>query len=258
MNFFLPHRTPFNFVTVIVLVFGLFAPAFAQKRRAPAGGRLAIVVDERLSVLREAPDLAAPLLRRVGRGRLVAIAGQRLSRDGVLFYRVKVTKRTRGWMQREAVLSPTHAGDDKRLLRLIKASEDFDRIARARIFLDIFPRSALRLAVLLLFGEAAAEAALKLSHDANRRLDEKEMKANSAPEFSYFLNYNGLDRFSRQGVRFNFDRERKSFHYDGAAWREVIRRYPSSPEAAEARKRLAGSAGPRTRRRPACKRAVGE
>ena len=37
-----------------------------------------------------------------------------------------------------------------------------------------------------------------------------------------------------------FDRASKQFHYDGAAWREIIRRYPNSPEAAEARKRLEG------------------
>jgi hypothetical protein len=28
------------------------------------------------------------------------------------------------------------------------------------------------------------------------------------------------------------------FHYDGASWKEIVRRFPRSPEAAEARKRL--------------------
>jgi hypothetical protein len=123
-------------------------------------------------------------------------------------------------------------------MRLIRGSEDFDVIARARIFLDTFPESSLRPKVLLLFGQEAEEAADKLSRDALRRLNAEEMSAGGAPPFSYFVNYNGLDRYSRQGVRFIFDRIGKKFHYDGAVWRELIRRYPRSLEAIEARKRL--------------------
>jgi hypothetical protein len=210
----------------------------AQKRRPPSGGRVAIVVDERLSALRAAPQLSAMLLRRLSRGRFVAIIGEARSRDGIMFYRVNVTRRTRGWLQREAVVSINKAGDDKRLMSLIKASEDFDLIARGRIFLDSFPRSALRPAVLLLFGKTAEVAAAKLSRDAGRRLKDEEMIAGGAPEFSYFLNYNGLDRYNRQGIRFVFDSAEKKFHYDGATWREIVRRYPHSPEATEALERL--------------------
>jgi len=200
---------------------------------------MAIVVDERLSVLRDSPDLSGKLLRRIGRGRAVSITGQNRSRDGVLFYSVKVSRRTRGWLQKEAVILPRRAGDDERLLRLINASADFDRVARARIFLDAFPRSPLRPRVLLLFGDAAEQAAVRLSHDASRRLNAQEMRANEAPVFSYSLNYGGLDRYNRQGVRFAFDRDQRKFHYEGASWREIIRRYPRSPEAAQARSRLA-------------------
>jgi hypothetical protein len=128
--------------------------------------------------------------------------------------------------------------DDERLLRLIQNSEDFDRIIRAHIFLDVFQRSPLRPIVLMIYGEAAEVAAGKLSRDASRRLNEKEMAAGGAPAFSYFLNYNGLDRYRRQGIAFIFDRAAKRFHYDGASWREIVRRYPRSPEAEEARKRL--------------------
>jgi hypothetical protein len=39
-----------------------------------------------------------------------------------------------------------------------------------------------------------------------------------------------------------FDQSTRRFHYDGAAWRELIRRYPKSPEAALARSRLAQKA----------------
>jgi hypothetical protein len=217
----------------------LSVPSYAQRRRrAPAGGRVAVVVDERLSALRDAPELSANLLQRLGRGRLVAVTGERDARGGVTFLRVAVTSRTGGWVQSEALARPSRAGEDARLLRLIQGSGEFDRLARARIFLDAFPRSALRPAVLLLFGDAAEEAAERLSREARRRLDPREMEAGGAPPASYFLNYNGLDRYGRQGVVFNFDAAAKQFHYDGAAWREILRRHPHSPEAAEARKRL--------------------
>jgi len=151
---------------------------------------------------------------------------------------VFVTRRTGGWMQREALASGKLPGDDVTLLRLIMASAGFDRIARARIFLDTFPQSGLRPAVLLIYGDAAQEAAARLTRDASRRLDPEEIKAGGAPDFSYFLNYSGLDRYNRQGVKFIFDRAEHRFYYDGAAWRDIIRRYPRSKEAVEARKRL--------------------
>jgi hypothetical protein len=210
-----------------------------QQRRTPEGGQRAIVVDERLAVLRDAPDLSATLLQRMSRGRTVAIRGAKRSPDGITFYRVAVTRRTGGWIQSEAVISLVRKDDDERLLRLIQNSNDFDRIIRARIFLDVFQRSPLRPAVLMLYGEAAEKAAGNLSRDAVRRLDDKEMAAGGAPVFSYFLNYNGLDRYRRQGITFVFDRATKKFHYDGASWREILRRYPRSPEAEEASKRLA-------------------
>lgn len=210
-----------------------------RKRRAPAGGRVAVVVDERLAALRESPSLSANVLRRVGRGRLLSVAGARESpADGVTFYRVVLTRRTGGWMQSDALVSPARPGDDARLLRLARGSEDFDRVERARIFLETFPRSPLRPAALLLLAEAAEEAAARLTRDAARRLDAGEMEAGGAPLKSYYLNFNGLDRWRRQGVVFTFDAAAKEFRYDGWAWREVLRRHPRGPEALEAGRRL--------------------
>jgi len=209
------------------------------RRRPPPGGRVAIVVDERLSALRTTPEFTGRLLRRIGRGGLVAIRGEKRIGGGIVFYRVNVNSRTSGWLQRDAVVSAWRLGDDARLLRLIKGSEDFDRIARARIFLDNFKLSALRPEVLTIFAEAAADAANRLSHDAARRLNEKEMNAGGAPVFSYFLNFNALDRYNRQGITFIFDAREKRLRYDGEGWQELVHRYPRSPEAAEARKRLA-------------------
>ena len=229
-----PHRLWFS-LTIIFLI--SFSPlhVFAQ-RKPPSGGRVAVVVDERLSALRAKPQLSGKLIRRVGRGRFVAIRGFTNSSDGVGFYRVSLSSRTHGWMQREAIVSATQPGDDKRLLSLILSSSDFDRITRARIFLELFPRSKLRPQVLLLLGDTAEEAAVKLTRDAARRLIPP--KESFAPEFSYYLNYTGLDRYNRQNIRFTFDSTTKQFHYDGAAWLELIRRYPLSPEAAIARQRL--------------------
>jgi hypothetical protein len=157
----------------------------------------------------------------------------------VVFFNVNVTTRTHGWIQREAIASPTRPGDDLRLLDLINASHDFDRLARARIFLDHFPRSPLRPRVLLLISTTAEEHAAKLSRDAAKR---HKVTTKSTPEFSYFLNYTGLDRYNRQRVKFVFDTATKLFHYDGAALRELLRRYPKSPEAAAARSHLSRSA----------------
>ena len=226
----IPHKLT---VCLLLIIFPQII-VVAQKRKAPAGGRLAVVVDERLAALRATPQLNGRLVRRVGRGRLVAVRSTKTGSDGIVFFLVNVTSRTQGWIQREAVASPSRAGDDQRLLRLLKASSGFDRIARARIFLDHFPRSSLRPEVLLLLGDTAEEVAVKLSNDAARRLKE----GMDAPEFSYYLNHTSLDRYNRQRVAFVFDKSTKRFHYDGAAWRDLIRRYPRSYEAAEARKRL--------------------
>src|SRR6266511_3747652 len=181
------------------------------------------------------------VVRLRGVGSLVAIRGEKRNRNGVVFYRVNVNSRTNGWIQRDALVSPWRAGDDARLLRLIKGSDDFDRIARARIFLDNFRSLVLRPEVLAIYAQAAEDVASHLSRDASRRLDEKEMTAGGAPVFSYYLNFNGLDRYNRQGITFVFDAREKGFRYDGEAWQELVHRYPRSPEAVEARKRLARS-----------------
>ncbi len=214
------------------------APSSVAKRRPPPGGRLAVVADERLSALRSSPELSGKLLRRMGRGSLVAIKGDKRTRDGIVFYKVNVTIRTGGWIQRDAVFAPSRRDDDDRLLTLINGSDGFDRIVRAKIFLDNFTGSELRPEVLLIYALAAEDAASQLSGDAARRLVEKEMNAGGAPLFSYFLNFNELDRYNRQGVTFIFDQSGKQFRYDGDGWQELVHRYPRSPQAAEARKRL--------------------
>lgn len=226
-----PHK-----LTVALSAFLLLfhSNIFAQ-RKPPTGGRIAVVVDERLAAMRSTPELNGKLVRRLGRGRLVAIRSAKTNRDGVTFLFVNVTTRTRGWIQRESVVSPSRPGDDRRLITLIEASHGFDRIVRARLFLDHFRRSPLRPRVLLLLGDTAEALAGKLSEEAQRKLN---TDLGEAPDFSYFLNYTGLDRYNRKGIHFTFNPTTKRFHYDGAAWREILNRHPLSPEAAQAGARL--------------------
>jgi hypothetical protein len=230
-----PHKLKLSLFLFLFLASTSQQPEAAQQRKPPTGGRLAVVVDERLAALRNTPELTGRLVRRLSRGRLVAIRSARTSWDGTVFFLVNVSARTHGWIQREAVVSPSRPGDDQKLLRLITASEGFDRIARARIFLDYFLRSTLRPEALLLLSDAAEAAAEKLSRDATRRLNPA---TGDAPEFSYFLNYTGLDRYNRLSIGFVFDQTNKRFHYDGTAVRELLRRYPKSQQAAKARQRL--------------------
>ena len=237
---FLSHRIA---LFLFIILCNCAVNTNAQKPRIPPGGHIAIVADERLAALRSSPDPSARLLRRVSRGRFVSIRGSSRSRDGLLFYHVFVTRRTSGWLQSEAVTASWREDDDDRLVRLLDGADEFDRVARAKIFLDAFPRSPLRPKVLLVYGDAAEEAAAKLSRETERRFERRELPADGAPEFSYYLNYSGLDRYNRQGVTFTFDRAAKKFHYEGWAWREIVRRHSNSPEAVEARARLEKIAG---------------
>jgi hypothetical protein len=225
-------------VAALVLFAAIAFPVFAQKKRLPPGGNIAVVADERLAALRVAPNLSARLLQRLSRGRFVSVRTTKRNYEGVFFSRVVVTRRTSGWVQSAALVMSGRSGDDERLAHLIGGTDEFERVARARIFIDTFPRSPLRPKILLTLGDAAEEAAAQLTREATRRFERRETPTDGAPDFSYYLNYNGLDRYNRQGVTFTFDREKKQFHYDGAAWREILRKYQKSPAATEAAKRL--------------------
>jgi len=231
-------RNPRITVFALFIVYASALNTFAQKPRVPPGGHLAIVADERLAALRGSPDSAARLIRRLSRGRFVSIRGSTRTRDGLTFYHVAINRRTAGWLQSDAVIAPWRLGDDDRLARLLDGADEFDRVARARIFFSSFAHSALRPKVLLIYGDAAEAAATKLSREAERRFERRELPAGGAPEFSFYLNYSGLDRYNRQGVTFTFDRATKQFHYEGWAWREIVRKYPNSPEVTVARMRL--------------------
>ena len=140
----------------------------------------AIVIDERLAVLRVSPSLYARRVQRMCGGREVFISESK-DADGVTFYRVNVSPTNTGWVQADAIVGTFRRGDDQRLARLIQASDDFDRIERASIFLEMFPKSPFRPPILLLFGDLIEEEAMRLSRRATRSLDRVEMAASGAP-----------------------------------------------------------------------------
>jgi hypothetical protein len=206
-------------------------------QKTNANSDKAIVIDERLAVLRNAPSLFAKPIQRMRRGRAVTVLESREA-DGVTFYRVLAIPNTQGWVQKEAIAGKFRRGDDERLAYLVQASDGFDQIERAQLFLENFPGSPLRPSILLLFGDLMEEIALKMSSDAAKRLSRREMAASGAPLHSFYLNYASLDRYQRLGIGFVFNSKTRLFHYDGKSWREIIQKSPATNEAKEAQKRL--------------------
>jgi hypothetical protein len=207
----------------------------AQSARETANK--AIVVDERLAVLRTEPSLYAMPVQRVRRGKILAISGAKEA-DGVTFYRVAMSPTNFAWVQSDAVIGNFRRNDGERLAKLIQFSEGYDQIERAILFLENFPQSPIRPAMLLLTGDLIEIDAQKMSIDAAKKLDKKEMAASGAPVHSFYLNFVSLDRYRKLGINFLFNPATRNFYYDGAMWREIIEKFPKSSEAAEAQKRL--------------------
>lgn len=243
-------KLPLSLIFLLVF-FALNSVVAAQKRRSSPifknksaaaqkpkiFGSSVVVIDEKLAVLRARPSLFADSVQRMRRGRRVQITDERTA-DGVTFYRVAAAPNNAGWVQSEAVFGKFRRGDDERLARLIQASDGFDQLEIATSFLEMYPESPLRPAILLLFGDLAEETAARLSRDATRRLDRREMTASGAPLHSFYLNFVSLDRYRKLGIVFLFNSNTKTFHYDGETWREIVSKFPQSSEAVEARKRL--------------------
>lgn len=236
-----------SFLLIFSVVFLVFvSDAAAQNRRralpkpknpvAVKTSNQAVVVDERLAVLRVAPGFSSKIVQRMRRGRNVTIFDSKQA-DGATFYRIAAAPNS-GWVQAEAVVGKSRTGDDARLAKLAQSSKGFDQIERGAIFLETFRDSSLRPAILLLVGDLMEETALKLSADATRQFDRREMAATGAPLHTFYLNYTSLDRYRRLDMNFLFNSNTKLFHYDGANWREIVKKFPSSAEAAEAQKRL--------------------
>ena len=200
-------------------------------------GQMAYVMDETLSVLRPKPSLFAVPMQRMRRGRVVKILGV-TEADGVKFYRVAAIPTGSGWVQADAVFGKFRDGDDARLARFVQSMSGFDQIETATEFFTLFPASQFRAPILLLYGDLLEDTAAKLSRDATRQLSRAEMAASAAPLHSYYLNYVSLDRYRRIGITFLFNPTTKQFHYDGASWKELIKKHAGTNEGSEAQKRL--------------------
>lgn len=235
-------------LTAIFLSLAVLTPLTAQRRpaanarpksavvKSPEVGQTAIVVDVNLNVLRKSPSLFAESVHRMSRGRRVTIQGVQEA-DGVKFYKVVVPPNNFGWVQADAVVGKFRKEDEARLASLVQAYEGFERIETATYFFDLYPNSDLKPPLLLLFGDTLEELGLTLSRSA-ARITRKEMAASGAPLHSFFLNFNMLDRYRKLGVIYLVNPTTKQYHYEGASWKEIVAKYPSSPEAVEAQKRL--------------------
>jgi hypothetical protein len=233
-----------RFLLSILVCLAIAAFAQAQVKRTTKGpikpreiGSTAVVMDETLSVLRLRPSLFAEPVQRMRRGRVIRILGVTES-DGVKFYKVSAPPSAAGWVQADSVFGRFREGDDARLAMLVRSMSGFDQIEAAVEFFTLYPNSQFRPALLLLYGDLLEEAAAKLSKDANSRLDRREMAASAAPLHSYFLNYVGLDRYRKLGVVFMFNPATRQFHYSGASWAELTKKFPTANESVEAQKRL--------------------
>jgi sigma54-dependent transcription regulator len=113
---------------------------------------------------------------------------------------------------------------------VVQEREGFAKVRLAWIFVIEMGRTRPAPRGYILLAESAEAVANELTRSALRRLAPGEREA------KYLLNDVGLDRYNRIGVRFRSDGER--LVYDGSAYRELMRRYPRSAEAAIARSRL--------------------
>ncbi len=234
----------------LLVLFFIFAPAVEAQRRGgspkprPAAqprsqemGQTAVIFDETLSVLRDGPSLFANAIQRMRLGRKMVIRDVKRA-DGVTFYRVTAAPSYDGWVQADAVVTKFRPDDESRFFDLILASSGFEQIEMAVHFSELFPQSERRPAILLLLGDLLEDTANKLSGDANRRLNRREMAATKAPLHSYYLNFVSLDRYRRLGIKFVFNSSTLKYHYDGESWTEIAKSFPRSEQAAEANQRL--------------------
>jgi hypothetical protein len=228
-------RTAGCWIIILVLT---TATAFAQAGRTHF--TKAFIIDDRLSALRRDADMTSPVVHRLHIGRPVYIIGSKgEGGERAKFYRVAVTRRTRGWLHEAAIVVPGRAGEDARVMRLIEGTTDgLDRIALCRLFLEHFSRSSLAPRALLVIGEAADRAAATLTGHARRRLKKLDEQNANARRRDYYLNDSGLDRYSKLGVAFDFREDSTRYAYDGKAYHELLKRFPRSAEAQVASERL--------------------
>jgi hypothetical protein len=226
------------FVVTFVLTSAVAQTFPIKKRKKTIPGQRAFVYDERLSALRTQPNVKAELVSRLHRDREVGIIGApRNVNGGPMFYPVAVSRNMRGWIIAEALARPHQGQDAARLMGLIEDTKDeFNRARLARLCADQYRGKDLAPRALMMLGQTAEQAATKLSRDARKRVGEPdEVLDKRLSERDYMLNYVGLDRYNKLGITFDYDETSERLTYDGSAYQEILKYYPRSPEAAEAR-----------------------
>ena len=231
--------TPSRVLFVVCVLLLCAAPSFAQKKRKLfIPGQPAVVFDDRLSALRAEPDVKAALQQRLSRGRAVGVLAATKNKSGSSFLRVAVSRNVRGWMLSAAIARLNSVADGEKMLAAIAAAkDDLLKVRMARLCAVGLRLPTIAPRALLALGQAAEHAAEKLSRDADRRLGDNVPDGDLSKR-DFELSFNGLDRFNRAGVTFDYDEAKDRFVYDGAAYRELLRRYPRSAEATQARERL--------------------
>src|SRR5262249_34355027 len=158
-----------NFVSFVVFVvlIGLLIiePVWAAKREpwnADGKFKRAFVVDTGLAALRSEPSFDSTCLRRLRLGRPLYVLSSHRGKDGIDYYYVAVTRRTRGYLDQAAVAVPSKRGEDARLMRLISEAEGADQITLSRLLSGRFTRSRFSADALLAEAEAAERAAREL------------------------------------------------------------------------------------------------
>ena len=226
-------------VGLLIVCCGLVTDVTGQQAKAASSFHAlpAYVVDEHFSALRREPKLTGRIIERMRLGRFIAVLPQRRRGDGLMFYRVAISRRRRGWVCERAFVLAGRPGHDARLLRLIEEAEGFHRLVLAHLLVTQFPRSSLRPQALLIFGEEAEKAAEALSRQVRRREPAIAADEGLSPR-QWYLNDERLDRYNRLGVMFEYDETLRTYRYDGWSYREILRRYPTSAEALRAAQRL--------------------
>lgn len=245
------------FLTILFVSFTLIASAqtSGQSPLKPSSQtkrfRLikAFVVDDRLSALRHEADIQSPVTQRLRLGRQVFVINTRNGPgDKNEFCRIAVTRRTRGWIHRSALASPALAGEDARVMELIDTYKGLDKLTLCRLFAEQFRRSPLLSKAMLIMAQEADRAAASLNRGATRRLSGINRGINLSLKRDYYLSDPGLDRYSKLGIKFDFDENAGKYFYDGQAYRDIIRLFPRSDEASHARTRLEGISQKQARR----------
>ena len=133
---------------------------------------------------------------------MVAIVERRRDRDGLVWLRVAVTRRTRGWVLADAVAAPSDASSSGRMLGLLGSLHGFARLRVAVLAEQRFPRVR-GVAADVIEAEAKAAADELTQRFASRN----ELAAPLSPAAirAILLTDPLCDRYSRLGVVFDAD-----------------------------------------------------